>query len=103
MISGLSRSAAACSAATLSTSRKALSVLRKPMLQLLLDEAVAIEVIAGPEREERRHPHDHRTENLIAYVEVVVCEAAALGRENAMIRVAYFGTLMRKVDPCSRL
>jgi len=77
--------------------------LRKPTLQLLLDEAVAIEVIAGPEREERRHPHDHRTENLIAYVEVVVCEAAALGRKNAMIRVAYFGTLMRKVDPCSRL
>ena len=29
-------------------------------LQLLLDETVAIEVIAGLKREERGHPHDHR-------------------------------------------
>ena len=41
-------------------------------LQLLLDEAVAVEVIAGLERQERGHAHDHRAEDLIADVEIVV-------------------------------
>ena len=40
--------------------------------QLLLDEAVAVEVVGGLEREERAHPHHHRTKDLVAYVEVVV-------------------------------
>ena len=56
-------------------------------LQLLFDEAVAVEVIAGPKRKERAHPHDHRAEHLVADVEIVVGEAAALGSEDPVIGV----------------
>src|SRR5208283_2433475 len=38
--------------------------------QLLLDEAVAVEVISGPEGKERRYQQDHRPERLVADVEV---------------------------------
>jgi hypothetical protein len=50
MICGLSRSAAACSAATSSMAKKALSFLRKPDLgtvEFLRDEAVAVDVIGS--------------------------------------------------------
>ena len=56
-------------------------------LQLLLDEAVAVEVVGGPEGEERRHPQHHRSERLVADVEIVVGEAAALRRQNTMIGI----------------
>src|SRR5262249_27607355 len=55
VICGLSRSAAACSAATSSTARNALSFLRKATLapiEFLLDEGVAIEVVGGLEWQE---------------------------------------------------
>ena len=45
---------------------------------LLLDEAVAGEVIAGLEGKERGHPHDHRAEDLITDVEIVVGEPRLL-------------------------
>jgi hypothetical protein len=54
-------------------------------LQLLLDEAVAVEVVGGLEREERGHPHHHRAQGFIAEVEVVVREAAALAGEDPVI------------------
>src|SRR5271165_1114751 len=56
-------------------------------VQLLLDEAVAIEVIRGLERQERGDPHDHRAEGFVADVEVVVGEATALTRQDAIIGV----------------
>lgn len=89
MMAGLKRSAAACRAAASATARKALSFLRKPILARfsLLDEAVAVEVVGGLEREERRHPHDHGAENLVADIEVVVREAAPLRRQDAVIGV----------------
>src|ERR1700724_1883987 len=46
--------------------------------EFLLDEAVTVEIVSGLEGEERAHTHHHRTENLIADVEVVVGVAAAL-------------------------
>ena len=52
MISGLSRSAAACSAATSFDGQKGIIVLAEAYLstvEFLLDEAVAVEVIGGPE------------------------------------------------------
>src|SRR6202048_1627053 len=82
-------------------------------LQLLLDEAVAVEVVGGPEREERGHAHHHRAQGFVAEVEVVVCEAAALAGEDPVIwiprfregrlLVAYLGALTRKLGPCSML
>jgi len=45
---------------------------------LLLDEAVAVEVIAGLKGKERGHPHDHRAEDLITDVEIVVGEPRLL-------------------------
>ena len=73
-------------------------------LQLLLDEAVAVEVVGGLEREERGHPHHHRAESFVANIEIVVREAAALGGEDpGGSLVGYFGTLTRKVGPCSML
>src|SRR5947209_3085679 len=54
-------------------------------LELLLDETVAVEVVGGPEREERGDPHHHRAEGFIAQVEIVVRETAALVGENPVI------------------
>src|SRR6201982_1323267 len=113
MISALSLSAAACSAATSSKPRKALAILREPtggrrqcidvvdsekgivdlakadlrLPQLLLDEAVAVEVVAGLKREERGHPHHHWAEHLIADIKVVVRETAALRRQDPVIGI----------------
>src|SRR6267378_1498188 len=54
-------------------------------LQLLLDEAVPVEVVGGLERKERGDPHHHRAQGFVAEVEVVVREAAALAGEDAVI------------------
>ena len=64
-------------------------------VQLLLDEAVAIEVIRGLERQERGDPHDHRAEGFVADVEIVVGEAAALTRQDAVIGDPWWGILAR--------
>src|SRR6266436_1226880 len=79
-------------------------------LQLLLDEAVPVEVVGGLERKERGDPNHHRAQGFVGEVEVVVREAAALAGEDAVIwiprfregrlLVAYVGTLMRKLGPC---
>src|SRR3974377_276966 len=102
MMSGLSRSAAARSDAGSATARKAVVLAeadpRPP--QLLLDEAVAVEVIGGLEGKERRYQQDHRPEHLVADVEVVVREAAALMREDAVMRV--LARIFRQADAVSR-
>src|SRR6516164_1150861 len=67
-----------------------------PPLQLLFDETVPIEVIARLEREEGGYPHHDRTEDLIADVEVVVREAAALVRQDPVIWI--FGRVFRHGD-----
>src|SRR6266478_5314976 len=54
-------------------------------LQLLLDEAMAVEVIGSLEREERGDPHHHRAQGFVAQVEVVVREAAALASEDPVV------------------
>ena len=86
------------------TARK---VLPKPIhaVQLLLDEAVAVEVIGGLEREERGHPHHHRAQGFVAEVEVVVREAAALAGEDPVIWIlgGVFGGADAKARPCSML
>ena len=54
-------------------------------VQLLLDEAVSVEVIRGLERQERGDPHHHRAEGLVADVEIVVGEAVALAGKDTII------------------
>jgi len=56
-------------------------------VQFLLDEGMAVEPVGGVEREEP---------GLIPDVEVVMCEAAPLGRENAMVGV--LGGIVRHGD-----
>src|SRR5215469_16924847 len=70
-------------------------------LQLLLDEAVAVEVITGLKRKERAHPHDDRAENLIADVEIVVRKPAALVRQDPIVGVlgGVSRDVTRKVAP----
>src|SRR6201981_1636118 len=70
-------------------------------LQLLLDEAVAVEVVGGLEREERGDPHHHWAQGFVAEVEVVVREAAALAGEDAVIwiRGGVFGNADAKARP----
>src|SRR3954463_9364170 len=102
MMSGLNRSAAACSAATSSTARKALSFLRKPTFARLSSCAMKLwpEVVRRVEGEERGHTHHHRTENLIADIEVIVGEAATLASEDAVMRV--LGGIFRQADTEAR-
>src|SRR5262245_51771382 len=69
-------------------------------LQLLLDKAVAVEVIAGLKRKERAHPHDDRAQNLVTDVEIVVGEPAALPSEDAVIGV--FAGVFRHADAKAR-
>ena len=69
-------------------------------VELLLDEAVAVEVVGRLEGEERGHTHHHGAENFIADVEVVVGEAAALVGEDAVMRV--LGGILRHADPEAR-
>src|SRR5215469_104701 len=71
-----------------------------PALQFLLDETVTIEVIAGLEREEGGYPHHDWTEDLIADVEVVMREAAALVRQDPVIWI--FGRVFRHGDAKGR-
>ena len=74
MISGLSRSAAVCSAANVIHREKGVVGLAKAdprAVELLLDEAVTIEVIRGLERQERGDPHDHRAEGFVTDIEIV--------------------------------
>src|SRR5258705_1942439 len=101
MMAGLSRSAAACSAATSATARKALSVLRKPICARLSSCSIKLEVVGGLEREERGHPHHHRAQGFVAEVEVVVREAAALAGENPVIWIlgGIFGGADAKARP----
>ena len=90
MIAGLSLSAAACSAVDVVDRKEGVVGLAEAdlrALQLLLDEAMAVEVVGGLEREERGDPHHHRAQGFIAEVEVVVREAAALAGEDAVIRI----------------
>src|SRR6266404_9480136 len=68
--------------------------------QLLLDEAVAVEVIGGLEREERGHPHHYGAQSFVADIEIVVREAAALGGEDAVMRI--LGGIFRYADPEGR-
>src|SRR6202008_3252127 len=56
-------------------------------IELLLDEVVAVEVIRRLEGKERRHTHDHGTEDFIADVEVVVGEAALLPGQDAVVGI----------------
>jgi hypothetical protein len=55
--------------------------------ELSFDEAVAVKVIGGLEREERGHPHHHRTQHFVVDVEVIMGEAAALVGEDTVVRV----------------
>src|SRR3981189_386838 len=70
-------------------------------LELLLDKAVAVEVVGGLEREERGHPHHHRAQGFVAEVEVVVREAAALAGEDPVIWIlgGVFGGADAKARP----
>ena len=70
-------------------------------LQFLLDEAVAVEIVGGLEREERGHPHHHRAQGFVAEVEVVVREAAALAGEDPVIWIlgGVFGGADAKARP----
>src|ERR1700741_4959011 len=70
-------------------------------LQFLFDEAVAVEIVGGLEREKRGHPHHHRAQGFVAKVEVVVGEAAALAGEDPVIRIlgGIFGDADAKARP----
>src|ERR1700739_1469171 len=69
-------------------------------IELLLDEVVAVEVICRVEGEEGCDTHHHGAENFIADIEVVVCEAAALAGEDAVVWI--FGGILRHADPEAR-
>src|SRR3984893_2484832 len=99
MMAGLSLSAAACSAATSSTARNALSDLRKPIFARLSSCSIKLwpfEVIRCLEGEKRRHTHDNGTENFIADVEVIVREAAPLASQDAVVGI--LGGILRHGD-----
>src|SRR5262249_13177929 len=69
-------------------------------LQLLLHEAVPVEVIRRLEGKECRHAHHEGPENFIADVEVVVGEAALLTGQDAVIWI--FGRKLRDGDTKTR-
>src|SRR6478672_7874059 len=107
MMSGLSLSAAAWSAATSSIARKAcqkgiviFAEADLRTIELPLDEVVAVEVICRLEGEEGCDTHHHGAENFIADIEVVVCEAAALAGEDAVVWI--LGGILRHADPEAR-
>src|SRR5215813_6228040 len=68
--------------------------------QLLLDETVTIEVIAGLEREERGHPHNHRAEDRVTNVEVIMRKTTALRRQDPVIGI--LGGVFRHADAKGR-
>lgn len=69
-------------------------------LELLFDEGVAVEIIGGLEGQEGGHSHHDRSKHFIVNVEVVVREAAALRRQDAVVGV--FGRILRHADPEGR-
>src|SRR6478736_7340608 len=69
-------------------------------IELPLDEVVAVEVICRLEGEEGCDTHHHGAENFIADIEVVVCEAAALAGEDAVVWI--LGGILRHADPEAR-
>src|SRR6185369_11389056 len=90
MIAALSRSAAACSSATLSSARKALSFLRKPICFRFSSCSMKewpFEPVGGRKGKETRYTHDDGSQDCIPDIEVVVGEAASLVRQNAMVRI----------------
>src|SRR5260370_14521876 len=48
---------------------------------------MAVEVVSDWERQERPHAHRHRSQNFIPDVEVIVCVAAALSADDAIVWV----------------
>jgi len=62
----------------------------------MLNEAMAVEVVCGLEGEERADAHHDGAERLIANVEVVVREAAALVSDDAVIGI--LGGIFRRRD-----
>src|SRR5215469_444385 len=65
-------------------------------LELMLNEAMAVEVVCSLEGEERAHEYHDRAEHLIANVEVVVSEPAALVSDDAVIGI--IGGIFRHRD-----
>src|SRR5215475_3978868 len=57
------------------------------LLELMFNEAMAVEVVCGLERDERAHAHNDRAEHLIVNVKVVVSEAAARPGDDAVIGI----------------
>ena len=51
-------------------------------IELLFNEAVAVEAVCCLEREERAHAHHDQAQHLITDVKIVVGEAAALKGDN---------------------
>src|SRR4249919_1654110 len=96
MMSGLNRSAAASHVINGQEGIVVFAEADLRAVEFLLDEAVAIEVISRLEGEERGHTHDHGAKSLIADVEIVVGEAAALAGEDAVVRV--LGGIFRHAD-----
>src|SRR5580693_5520179 len=99
MMAGLSRSAAACSAATSSTARKALSFLRKPISARFsscsMKEWPLSQYVAWNGKKPGYTDND-RSQNFIADVEVVMGEAAPLLCQNSVIRI--LGGILRDGD-----
>jgi hypothetical protein len=56
-------------------------------VQFVFEEAVGVQTGGGLKGKEAGHAHDHRSQDRIAEVEVVVSEAAALPGQDAIVRV----------------
>jgi hypothetical protein len=57
-------------------------------VEFVFHEAVTVQIVCGLERKERRHPQHHRPQRLVAKVEVVMSEPAALPGENAVVGIS---------------
>ena len=66
------------------------------MCELMLDEAVAVEVVGGSEREKGGHTHDDRAEHFVVDVEIVVDKPAPLVGEDTVVGV--LGGIFRHSD-----
>src|SRR5262249_17462423 len=103
MILALSFSAAACSAATSFDSQKSVVVVAETdvrLIEVVVDDAGAVEVVSCLEWEEGAHAHHDGSEHFITNVKVVVGEAAALVGDNAVIGV--LGGVLWYGDPEGR-
>src|SRR6266536_2712963 len=99
MMVGLRRSAAACSTATSSTAKKALSFLWKLIPALVSSRSMKewpFEPISGMEGEAGSHAQDDGPQDCIPDVEIVMGEAAALVRQDAVVGV--LGGKLRHAD-----